>query len=291
MLQFLNRGRENIQQLKKEDIMIFKNSSGKKFLQMRDFGTKNHQGLDMTKSTEAIIVETNDSQCPVSQFELYLSKLHPHNSFLWQHSRNHFNEADSCWYSCRKIGANTMAAFMSKISEYLHLSQKYTNHCLRATGITVLGRKHFQDSEIASFSGHKSHESLAIYKRTAESVKSNMSAAIHESISLPCNSNNNIPTIHNEHALSTNGNESHFISASSLVATSSDIINHNENTLDNDIQGSSSLLKISEDDGFNLIDFDEIDKICKQHSTTKIHEFRPNFSNCTNVTFNFNFHN
>jgi hypothetical protein len=182
MIHFLNRGNENIHDMKKGDIMLSMNDKGKKCIQLRDFQTKNHQLMDGRKSTEAIIIETGDTQCPVRLIELYLKKLNPQNDFLWQRPRDSFSDEDEYWYENRKLGIHCISTFMSNISYQLQLSKKYTNHCLRATAITILGKKNFQDTEIAAFSGHKSLSSLSIYKRTSETVKENMSTALHESI-------------------------------------------------------------------------------------------------------------
>jgi hypothetical protein len=183
MLHFLNRGRENIHNLTKNDIELIQRSDGKRFMKLRDFQTKNHQGDSGARSTEAILMETGGSDCPVSLYELYVSKLHPKNNFLWQKVKDTYLEDDAVWFTNRKLGVNTISTFLPTISSYLKLSQKYTNHCLRATGITILGRKNFQDTEIACFSGHKSISSLSLYKRTAETVKERMSSALHESFS------------------------------------------------------------------------------------------------------------
>jgi hypothetical protein len=182
MLHFMNRGRENVGDLKKEDVLILKNNEGKQYLKLRDFQTKNHQGLSVGPSTEAILMETRDSNCPVAMFQLYVSKLHTVNPFLWQKPKVSFTEAELSWYTNKKIGINNVSKFMSQISNYLKLSKIYTNHCIRATAITVLGKNAFQDTEIAAFSGHKSLSSLAVYKRTSENVKESMSSALHQSI-------------------------------------------------------------------------------------------------------------
>jgi hypothetical protein len=213
MLHFLNRGRENIHELKKTDVEVLKRFDGKRMLKLRDFQTKNHQGDDGRRSTEAILIETEDLDCPVALFELYISKLHPMNDFLWQKAKNTYNETDTFWYTNKRIGLNTISNFMQQISQYLHLSKNYTNHCLRATGITILGRHNFQDTEIAAFSGHTSISALSIYKRTPDNVKKRMSSALHDSLSHQSTSSGlkAMPTLQETCSISTATVSSHEV--------------------------------------------------------------------------------
>ena len=78
--------------------------------------------------------------CPVRNFETYLQKLHPQCNRLWQFPKDSFNISDECWFQKRPIGKDTLASFMSTLSKKTGLSQIYTNHSIRATGATILGR-------------------------------------------------------------------------------------------------------------------------------------------------------
>jgi hypothetical protein len=51
-----------------------------------------------------------------------------------------FNISDECWFQKRPIAKGTLASFMSTLSKKTGLSQIYTNHSIRATGATILGR-------------------------------------------------------------------------------------------------------------------------------------------------------
>ena len=55
---------------------------------------------------------------------------------------------------------------MSDLSEKCCLSQIYTNHSIRITGITVLTNASYSNADIMSVSGHKSVQSLAVYQKT-----------------------------------------------------------------------------------------------------------------------------
>ena len=58
---------------------------------------------------------------------------------------------------------NTLGTFMSSISKELKLSQKYTNHCIRATAVSLLDECNFEARHIMRVSGHKSESSIRSY--------------------------------------------------------------------------------------------------------------------------------
>ena len=67
--------------------------------------------------------------CPVRAFENYLGKLNPNSDKLWQRPLRKLPKDPSLpWYQKENIGHNTHEKFMSKISEDLNLSKRYTNH-------------------------------------------------------------------------------------------------------------------------------------------------------------------
>ena len=80
--------------------------------------------------------QPDDPLCPVRSFELYVSKLNAKSDIFFQQPMNKFG--DSVWYNGRPHGINTLGNFMAQISKAAGLSRVYTNHCLRATAVTVL---------------------------------------------------------------------------------------------------------------------------------------------------------
>ena len=111
--------------------------------------------------------------CPVKCFELYLSKLNPTLSCLWQRPQatEHFSRSDEVWYCNLSLSKNTLGTFMSSISKELKLSQKYTNHCIRATAVSLLDESNFEARHIMRVSGHKSESSIRSYSRRLSEVK------------------------------------------------------------------------------------------------------------------------
>ena len=74
---------------------------------------------------------------------------------------------------------------MRRLSENIKLSQSYTNHCIRVTGVTHLTRKNFSAKQIMSVSGHKSLDSLAIYQKVASNEKLIMGMSLTYSLMRP----------------------------------------------------------------------------------------------------------
>ncbi|KAK7475336.1 hypothetical protein BaRGS_00033412, partial [Batillaria attramentaria] len=98
------------------------------FLNPDDAGKTNRQ----SRSPGAVMVGNGTDNCPVKCFEKYLSHLHPQCEYLWQRPvTSKVLAADKSWYSAVRIGRNTLAKFMSRLSLSCRLSKKYTNHSIR----------------------------------------------------------------------------------------------------------------------------------------------------------------
>jgi hypothetical protein len=121
----------------------------------------------------------------VKAFELYLAKLNPKLSCLWQKpkAKEHFKETDEVWYCNVPVGKNTLGTLMSRISKELELSQTYTNHCIRTTAVSLLDECNFEARHIMRVSGHKSESSILSYSRRLSEVKQKQ---ISHSLSSAC---------------------------------------------------------------------------------------------------------
>ena len=60
---------------------------------------------------------------------------------------------------------------MSSISKELKLSQKYTDHCIRAMAVSLLDECNIDACHIMRVSGHKSESSIRSYSRRLSEVK------------------------------------------------------------------------------------------------------------------------
>ena len=176
----IRRANENIDKFKKDTFsMQIDPNTGFKFIKKQiDEQTKNHQ--DNTTFVSGIMPEMpNSPHCPVSSFMKYLSKLHPRCNYLWQQMKDNQNLIDTdIWYKPLKIGPNPLTGFMSRISHLADLSQVYTNHSICVTGTTLLGRYNFFDKQIMAVSGHRSVNSLSVYKKVSDEEKITMGMAM-----------------------------------------------------------------------------------------------------------------
>ena len=69
------------------------------------------------------------------------------------------------------MGHNPLDQFLTRISDTCGLSDYYTNHCIRMTGITNFKKGNRTDSQIMAASGHKSIQSLTLYQRVSDDEK------------------------------------------------------------------------------------------------------------------------
>ena len=175
---FIRRANENIDAFTKDTfVMEINHNNGLKYVKkVIDEQTKNHQ--DDTSMITGIMPEMpNSPLCPISSFMKYVSKLNPRCEYLWQQAKDTVQDCD-IWYKPLKIGKNPLAGFMSRISHDADLSQVYTNHLIRVTGTTLLGRYNFSDKQIMAVSGHRSVNSLSVYKKVSDEEKITMGLAM-----------------------------------------------------------------------------------------------------------------
>lgn len=179
MLYFCNRGRENLRELKVSDFIIDENHN---FIEMRDKMTKNHKGdVYDEKSQGGRIYKSDHILCPFASFMKYLSVLNPMCDAVFQRPKSKENLKDSnIWYDNSPLGKHTLGEKMKRLSEESGLSRSYTNHCLRATTITLLDI--FEARHVMTISGHKSESSIRSYARTDDDQKQRMARRITESI-------------------------------------------------------------------------------------------------------------
>lgn len=154
MYQLIRRGRENLRLHTKQSFAIRVDGTGRKYVyQELDVLDKKHRQNDQPDDStgEGRMYEIPESPyCPVKTFELYLSKLNPALSCLWQRPRatENFSHSDEVWYCNVPLGKNTLGTFLSLIYSELKFSQKYTNHCFRAKGVSLLDECNFEARHI-----------------------------------------------------------------------------------------------------------------------------------------------
>ena len=131
--------------------------------------------------------EKADAICPVRCFETYLKHLHPGCDWLWQRPREKSCiEGQEAWFYKQWIGDNTLKTFISKLSTSTELSAVYTNHSIRVTGATLLKRSMFSDKQVMLITGHKSVNSLALYKKVSTDQKLMMGRTVNKLLGMKC---------------------------------------------------------------------------------------------------------
>ena len=53
-------------------------------VKVRNDCTKNHKEIDQPLNSAIMLENKEDNQCPVRSFKMYLSHLHPDDTYLWQ---------------------------------------------------------------------------------------------------------------------------------------------------------------------------------------------------------------
>lgn len=175
-------------------------------------------------------------------------------------------ESSNIWFESQPLGHNQIDNFMKKISKLLNLQKIYTNHCVRATAITLLSQS-FSENDIKSISGHQSISALGIYKHISDNKKQEMSAYLTQLTQSPTESTqpSTPPQV--------------FPTKSNLLQNFS---NHHSNN--------NKKVKFDIDVDID-IDVDH-DEIYNNPNSTPFNKQRsqnlPMFYNCSNITINFN---
>ena len=176
MLFFCRRGVENLRSLTKQCFSVEIDSDGTEFIhKVKDEWTKNHGAWDDAQDSGRVYATGLDN-CPVKSFKLYIKKLNPKLDTFFQRPKE--NPVDGPWYDNQVIGSKTIDKFMKKISIEAKLCKIYTNHCIRATTITILDSCGYEARHIMSVSGHRSESSIRSYAKTNIATKRKMSNSL-----------------------------------------------------------------------------------------------------------------
>ena len=174
---FSFRAREVQAGLRKTDLLLQKDQSGEFFSLGTDFCTKNSQGGLKGGESKVSVGRIQDVQ-QVKAIKLLLSKLNPACDRLFQRAKLRVNAEDPTWFVAAPLGKNTLSEMMPRISEKAGLSQRYTNHSVRATAITRLSAAGVEARHIMAVSGHRSEQSLSSYSAPTSSQQAAMSSLL-----------------------------------------------------------------------------------------------------------------
>jgi hypothetical protein len=296
-LYFCRRGMENMAEMRKDNILIYK-SQGTEIMRLRyNEESKNHKELNQDEESGARIVEIQGAQkCPLRIIKKYISKLSD-NEFLWQVPLKRTDK--ETWYE-RKLGKNAIASFMKTISTECALSKTYTNHSLRASACTILGELGFSDIDVQAVSLHKSISSLAVYKRPQDPKKAEMARqlsnaiGIQQAIPLALQEDLEVNCLEEWSSIPDDKINAAETISDHLVALTEDVISNEGNHLNvigsmpdapfHDEILTKTVTEFFNTDGFALNELAPVPAPAQKLSVAP----SLSFQGCTNITINFN---
>jgi len=153
-------GKEGQRDLRRESFKFTHDANGREFAFMaRGEATKN--GGNSKHCAETRLYSTGADNDAFASLKLYVSKLNPSCMSFYQHPKQGVTNADAVWYEKRPLGINKLGEMMKNISAGAKLSQIYTNHSVRTTGITLLPSTNVPDCHIMFVSGHSTRQNKA----------------------------------------------------------------------------------------------------------------------------------
>ena len=183
MVHFGRRGREGLRELRRDSFQNKVDGNGKRFAILRYHELdKTMNGIDPNvgeHSKKMYEEPSSGDHCPIKTLEFYLSKLNPSCTAFFQRCNPRWGKSGR-WYDNMAMGKGSLGMMMSKISAEAKLSDRYTNHCLRATTVTALSHAGFESKDICSVIGHKSEVSLKHYcQEPSDKQKAKISSRLH----------------------------------------------------------------------------------------------------------------
>lgn len=166
-LHWCRRGCEGQRFLRRDSFGFEKDAEGQEYAYItHQVASKNHQGGFEDKPSDETMTRVYNTGQRGDAFwclKYYLSKLNPHQEAFFQRPRPSAQATELVWYENKPIGVNKLSSMMKEISVGAKLSKVYTNHCIRASAITLLANNNIPSRHIMSVSGHTNEQSLASY--------------------------------------------------------------------------------------------------------------------------------
>ena len=114
--------------------------------------SKNHPGGLNDVARKRRMYETENQGDGYNALKLYLQKVYPKDTVFFQYAKKKNMALDAVWYEARPLGINSLAKMMKTISEEARLSKIYTNHCVRATAISLWSKAGISNRHIVAIS-------------------------------------------------------------------------------------------------------------------------------------------
>ena len=124
--------------------------------------SKNHPGgLNDNESfgNSGRMYKTDAENDGYSALKLYIAQLNPSCDAFFQYPKRKWDSTEIVWLENRPLRVNKLGNMMKVISSEAGLSHIYTNHCVRATSITLWSNAGLTNWHIVAVSGHRRENS------------------------------------------------------------------------------------------------------------------------------------
>ena len=150
-----------------------------------EFISKNNQhrfkDINLQNKVVRTFAQPDSSRCVVKLLDLYLSHLPKDAPFLYMRPVDKAPTDGKPWFVNQRVGVNTLKSFVPRICGVAGFPKRYTNHSLRATGITRMFSAGVPEKIIAEKSGHRSLKALRFYEHTSDEQEMAAGEVIGES--------------------------------------------------------------------------------------------------------------
>jgi len=164
-LYFPRLGREGQRKLTKASFLFLQDEGNNWYATMaHDESRKTHQGGKYDTATNyekrRRMYQTEHQSDGFNALQLYCRKLNPACNAFFQFPKRYWNgPEESVWFENRCLGVNKLGSMMEELNKKANLSHVYTNHCIRATAVTL-----WSDAGLSnSLSSHGNENSLKSY--------------------------------------------------------------------------------------------------------------------------------
>ena len=294
----------------KSTFAVSRDATGRRFVyEVEDEADKNHSSSDNNFDTigEGYLYEVSGHPlCPVTTFELYISKLHPLQEALWQKPRLSVPDNSSAYWYCNvPMGDKALGKMMSEMSGKYGLSKRYTNHCVRVTSLQILDDEQIPERHIIRVSGHKSEASIKSYARKLSSSRKHaisdtfsratgVLAATSASPSKKTTKNNQPaqPKVFSPKNVRSREQQFQVISVSPLSSLENyfELGNYNIDSSLSSSQTSKFLEAVEEAEGNVNLSASMVANGASFLPYTPAVQFTPNFTGCNTANFHFHYH-
>jgi hypothetical protein len=186
-LYWCRRGREGQRQLRPDSFTFQEDADGAAYVEMtHDEATKNHPGGlqdNGSNEKEGRMYATRDEEDGYHSLKKYLKLINPKCLAFFQRPKASRPLDGTPWFENKPLGVNTLSSMMKEISKAAKLSRVYTNHCVRASAITLWSEAGLASRHIMKISGHRSEHSLKHYNdRPSTAQLKNCSHVLSEAL-------------------------------------------------------------------------------------------------------------